>query len=88
MFKEAVEKGFLKVENSMQIGIRTHSDFKTGMKVLTAPEVHKLGVQEVIRQVVERVGDTPCYMTFDIDCLDPAFAPGEIKFQIVIAYSF
>ena len=76
MFKEAVEKGFLKVENSIQIGIRTHSDFNTGMKVLTAPDVHKLGVEEVIRQVKKRVGDTPCYMTFDIDCLDPAFAPG------------
>ena len=77
MFKEAVEKGFLKVENSIQIGIRTHSDFDTGMEVLTAPDVHVLGVQKVIERVIERVGDTPCYMTFDIDCLDPAFAPGK-----------
>jgi agmatinase len=36
----------------------------------------ELGIKGVIERVVERVGSGPAYMTFDIDCLDPAFAPG------------
>ena len=34
------------------------------------------GIDAVLEVIQERVGDTPCYITFDIDCLDPAFAPG------------
>ena len=38
--------------------------------------MHERGVQATIDRIRARVGDAPCYVTFDIDCLDPAFAPG------------
>ena len=38
--------------------------------------MHRNGVEAVINRILDRVGDRPAYITFDIDCLDPAFAPG------------
>jgi arginase family enzyme len=38
--------------------------------------VHEFGPQPVAQRVTEIVGDAPAYLSFDIDCLDPAFAPG------------
>ena len=60
----------------MQIGIRTHNDETHGFTVLGAPWVHREGIPAVIDVVREVVGSNKAYLTFDIDCLDPAFAPG------------
>ena len=76
MFYEAVKDGLIDVEHSIQIGLRTHNDRDVGMKVITAPEVHKKGVEAVCDEMIARIGDRPCYVSFDIDVLDPAFAPG------------
>lgn len=76
MFYEAVKDGLIDVQHSAQIGLRTHNERDVGMAVITSPEVHKLGVDEVAKQITDRIGDRPCYVSFDIDVLDPAFAPG------------
>ena len=47
-----------------------------GTEFLHAPWVHENGVKEVIAKIIETVKDRPAYLTFDIDGLDPAFAPG------------
>jgi agmatinase len=47
-----------------------------GLEVLTAPWVHRNGVDALMEKVRARVGTGPVYLSFDIDALDPAFAPG------------
>lgn len=72
----AVREGIVNAERSIQIGIRTHAPEPCGIDILTAYDVHRMSADDVAARIVERVGDVPAYLTFDIDCLDPAFAPG------------
>ena len=60
----------------MQVGLRTTNDDPMGFHILDAPWVHEHGAAAVAQRVREIVGDRRAYLTFDIDCLDPAFAPG------------
>lgn len=76
MFRRAVDEGLVDPTVSIQIGIRTWNDDTMGFDIADAPWVHEHGVAATVERVLERVGDRPCYLTFDIDCLDPAFAPG------------
>lgn len=76
MFYKAAKEGIVVPESSIQIGIRTTNDEPLGYKVVSAADVHRQGCEAVIAQIKERVGNNPVYITFDIDCLDPAFAPG------------
>jgi len=75
MFTRAVREGLVDPAASVQIGIRTIAD-DLGFNILDAPWVHGNGPEAVVARVREIVGDKPAYLTFDIDCLDPAFAPG------------
>jgi len=63
-------------KNSGQIGIRTECDDYLGMPYIDARTVHEKGADFVAQKVKQIVGDAPAYVTFDIDALDPAFAPG------------
>ncbi|MEF1231294.1 arginase family protein, partial [Vibrio fortis] len=47
-----------------------------GFNVINAMEANDLSVDEIVSRIKQTVGDKPVYLTFDIDCLDPAFAPG------------
>lgn len=76
MFLHAKEDNLLQVDKSIQVGLRSYNDSDHGFEILTSPWVHRNGVEAAIDQILNRIGDTPCYVTFDIDCLDPAFAPG------------
>ncbi len=76
MFYKAVRQGLVDPKTSAQIGIRTWNDDYLGVNVLGADWVHAHGVAAASARVLEIVGDRPVYLTFDIDCLDPAFAPG------------
>jgi agmatinase len=76
MFMRAARDGIVNPETSVQIGIRTHNSDTFGFTVLGAPWVHREGIEATIDVVREVVGDTAAYLTFDIDCLDPSFAPG------------
>ena len=77
MFRIALEEGLLLPEASIQVGIRTSYDPEDHpFAVLDAAWVNDQPVDEVTRRICARVGDAPAYLSFDIDCLDPAFAPG------------
>jgi len=73
---KAVKLGLVDTARSVQIGIRTQCDDYHGITVIDAPSAHRRGPDAVAERVRGIVGDAPCYLTFDIDALDPAFAPG------------
>ena len=72
----AVREGIILPERSIQVGIRTHAPDTYGLEILYGEDVANLGVNGVVERIQKRVGDAKTYLTFDIDCLDPAFAPG------------
>jgi len=77
MFHVAAEEGLLDVAHSLQVGIRTWYDRATHrFEVLDADWVNNHGPAAVLERIGARVGNRPFYLTIDIDCLDPAFAPG------------
>jgi agmatinase len=76
MFYKAVKAGCVDPLRSVQIGIRTTTEDYLGVHVLDARWVHENGVKATVARAREIVGDRPVYVTFDIDALDPAFAPG------------
>ena len=76
MMYKAVKQGYVDPARSVQIGIRTVTEDYLGVNVITAREAHEWGVARVVETVKGIVGDGPTYLTFDIDALDPAFAPG------------
>jgi agmatinase len=76
MFYKAVKEGLIDPKRSIQIGIRTWNDDFMGIRILDAQWVHDHGPREALKAIYETVGSNPAYLTFDIDCLDPAFAPG------------
>ncbi|MGY6707893.1 MAG: agmatinase [Rhizobiaceae bacterium] len=72
----AVRDGVIDPERSIQIGIRTHAPQDFGIRILHGYDVEEMRGAEIANAILDHVGDSPCYVTFDIDCLDPAFAPG------------
>ncbi len=76
MFYHAARLGLVDPARSVQIGLRTLNDETHGFNILDADWVHENGPKAVAKRVCEIVGDNAAYLTFDIDCLDPAFAPG------------
>ncbi|WP_019646655.1 agmatinase [Novispirillum itersonii] len=76
MFLRAKQQGLIDAGASVQVGLRTYNDSDHGFKILSAPWIHRNGVQAAIDAIRQRVGDRKVYLTFDIDVLDPAFAPG------------
>lgn len=76
MFFHAAKQGLVDPARSVRVGLRTHNDDTHGFNVLDAPCVHERGVERIVDEIRGILGDRPVYMTFDIDCLDPAFAPG------------
>ena len=76
MFYKAVKEGLIDPGTSVQIGIRTDNPDTLGIRIIDAREVHEIGPREVARTIRDVVGERQAYLSFDIDCLDPAFAPG------------
>jgi len=76
MFYHAAKNGLVDATRSVQIGLRTHNEDSHGFTILDAPRVQRDGASGTIAEIRRVVGDRPVYITFDIDCLDPAFAPG------------
>ncbi|MDJ1156899.1 agmatinase [Chelatococcus sp. SYSU_G07232] len=72
----AVAEGLIDPARSIQVGIRTVAPDDFGIEIIDAYEVQALGPKGVAELVRDRVGGAPAYLTFDIDALDPAFAPG------------
>lgn len=77
MFYRAPREGLIDPAKSVQVGIRTDYDRPIHeFEVIDAHRANEQSVAETVAQIRKRVGDSPAYLTFDIDCLDPAFAPG------------
>ncbi|GIX12394.1 MAG: hypothetical protein KatS3mg118_0353 [Paracoccaceae bacterium] len=75
MFHHAVREGLIDPARSIQIGIRTTNDEPMGIEIRDAITVHETPLAETVAAIRARAAG-PCYLSFDIDCLDPAFAPG------------
>lgn len=83
-FRRAVEAGVLDPKRTIQIGIRGAQNAdegwryaqEMGMRVVFIEELNERGCVTILDEVHRVVGDQPAYVTFDIDSLDPAFAPG------------
>ncbi|MDQ1262312.1 MAG: guanidinopropionase [Euryarchaeota archaeon] len=80
--RNAVEAGLVDPKRTLQIGIRGTAEllwqfsYDSGMRVIHIEEFYELGWRKVVSEIKSRVGAGPVYISFDIDCLDPAFAPG------------
>ena len=82
VFYHAIEEALIEPRNMIQIGIRSPMQREVwdwtvghGVTVLTAQDVHAMGPDAVARRIREVVGTASTYLSFDIDALDPAFAP-------------
>ncbi|WP_424986341.1 agmatinase [Microbulbifer sp. S227A] len=76
MFYKAVKSGLVDPVRSVQVGIRTVNDDTLGVNIIDARKVHEIGPKAVAARIKSILGDHPTYLSFDIDALDPAFAPG------------
>lgn len=72
----AIKEGIIDPARSVQIGIRTDNPDTMGVHIIDARAAHEMGPTRVADRIREIVGPNACYLTFDIDGLDPAFAPG------------
>ena len=83
-FRRAVEEGVLDPKRTIQIGIRGSLNepdvwqfsHDSGMRVVYMEEFYELGVKAVIAEARQIVGNGPTYISFDVDGLDPVYAPG------------
>ena len=81
-FRHAVLAGALDPERAIQIGVRGSAEYlwefsyQAGMTVIHAESFHRMGVDAVIAEARRVIGEGPCYISLDVDGIDPAFAPG------------
>jgi agmatinase len=83
-FRRAVEEGLLDIKRSTQVGLRgplyDSQDFniskELGFEMISGPELHQIGIQETLKRIHARISAGPAYLSFDIDFVDPTFAPG------------
>ncbi len=72
----AVRDGVIDPSRSIQVGIRTHAPEDCGIEIIHGYEVEEMSAAAIAERIYRRTGGKNVYVTFDIDCLDPAFAPG------------
>jgi guanidinopropionase len=83
-FRRAIEEGLLDPKRTVQIGIRgalygeSDNDWGTaqGIRVIDIDEMYRMGIEAVIAEARRVAGDGPTYISFDVDGLDPVYAPG------------
>ncbi len=83
-FRRALEEGLIDAAHSIQVGMRGSlydaNEHKMaaelGMLLIPAHKVREMGFEKLNETIHERVGGKPCFLTFDIDFVDPAYAPG------------
>ena len=83
--RRAIEEGLVDVAHSIEVGLRgpiyasadwTGLRTELGLEYLTTEDVFRIGPAATAAAIRERVGDRPAFISFDIDVVDPAFAPG------------
>ena len=72
----AAREGLIDPDRSIQIGVRTHAPEDCGIRILYGHEVEDMPAAEIASHIISHTKGAAAYLTFDIDCLDPAFAPG------------
>lgn len=83
-FRRALEENLIDPARSSQIGLRGSVYNKedhvmteeAGMLMISGPQLHQQGIAKTLEQALARIGDGPAYLSFDIDFVDPAYAPG------------
>ncbi|GAB1477144.1 agmatinase [Bacillota bacterium] len=83
-FRRACEEGLIDTQHSIQVGIRgsqygpedIQGSIELGFEVLTANELHEIGIDEGAKRIQKRVGTAKAFLSFDIDFIDPSMAPG------------
>ncbi len=86
-FRRALEEGLLDTARSSQIGLRgplyelsdLQQSLDFGFQLFTADEIRQAGLDAVIKAVKDRAGEGPCFLTFDIDFVDPTFARPQAR---------
>lgn len=89
-FYHAIKEGLIDTEHSIQVGMRGNlyspNGFKDsedlGLQVITAREMHKIGMEETAKRIMDRTDGRKVFLTFDIDFVDPAYAPGTGTIEI------
>ncbi|WP_134704335.1 agmatinase [Ammoniphilus sp. YIM 78166] len=89
-FIRAHEEGLLIPEKVFQLGIRgtlnhpgdLEASYDLGYNVVTTPEIRQRGFNRILQHMREVIGDTPCFLTFDIDFVDPSCAPGTGTLEV------
>ncbi len=76
MFYWAAKHGLVDPQTSVQIGLRTTNHDTLGFNVIDAAQVHEKGIEATVDAARRYLSNRPVYLTFDIDCLDPSYAPG------------
>jgi agmatinase len=84
MFRRAVEEKLILPEDSIQVGMRGsvyskdayNDSISLGFDVIPMPDVRRMGTAGLLEVIRKRVGRNKVFVTFDIDVVDPAFAPG------------
>jgi agmatinase len=83
VFYRAIEEGLVQPHRMIQVGIRSPMSrevhdwtLRREVRIVPALEVHEIGAAAVAARIEATVGEAPVYLSFDIDVLDPAFAPG------------
>jgi agmatinase len=83
--RRAIEEGLVDVAHSIEVGLRgslydaadwTGLRSELGLEYLTTEDIFRLGPEAVAAAIRDRVGDRPAFISFDIDVVDPAYAPG------------
>ena len=83
--RRAIEEGLVDVSRSIEVGLRgslygvedwTGLKTELGLEYLTTEDVFALGPEAIAKRILERVGPGPAFISFDIDVVDPAYAPG------------
>lgn len=85
--RRAIEDGFIDPASSIQVGIRgtmystrdIRQSEELGLEVITTGELEEIGVAKVVERIRKRVGNKKVFLTFDMDVVDPAFAPGTAR---------
>lgn len=83
-FRRALEEGLIDPHRSIQVGMRgslydpdEHKlAAELGFELIPAHKIREMGFDAVVERIIKRVGNNPVFLTFDIDFVDPAYAPG------------
>jgi len=89
-FRRACEEGLIDTAHSIQIGIRgsqygpedIQGSIDLGFEVLTANELHEIGIKEGVKRIQNRAGSAKTFLSFDIDFIDPSMAPGTGTIEV------